>query len=132
MAGTRYAHGSFRVPVFWGCALHVGDRPGRISLSAVRGDGLRGDRDVDGAIVKRFKDKRSLPGHVAYSLDSSGKGKKVIDAELERRRPLMAEGGYVPLPDHYIQPGARIEDYRYYLEKLAGMRFRYQTCVGLR
>ena len=33
------------------------------------------------------------------------KDRAAIDAEIERRRPLMAEGGFIPLPDHLMTPG---------------------------
>jgi uroporphyrinogen decarboxylase len=50
------------------------------------------------------------------------KGRAAIDAEIARRVPLMKEGGFVPLPDHMIVPGTPLEDYRYYLKKLAEVR----------
>jgi uroporphyrinogen decarboxylase len=50
------------------------------------------------------------------------KGPKAIDAEIQRRIPLMKEGGFVPLPDHIITPGTSLENYRYYLKKLIGLR----------
>jgi hypothetical protein len=51
------------------------------------------------------------------------KGRAAIDAEIERRLPLMRAGGYVPLPDHLIIPGTSLSDYRYYLERLGAVRF---------
>jgi len=51
------------------------------------------------------------------------KGPAEIDAELERRLPLAAEGGYVIFPDHLITPGTSVENYKYYLEKLRAVRF---------
>lgn len=51
------------------------------------------------------------------------KGKKAIDAEIQRRVPIMKEGGFVPLPDHIIVPETSLEDYKYYLEKLRELRF---------
>jgi len=50
-------------------------------------------------------------------------GPEAIDAELERRRPLMVQGGFVPMPDHLIPPDVSLENYKYYLEKLSEMRF---------
>jgi uroporphyrinogen decarboxylase len=50
------------------------------------------------------------------------RGRGAIDAEIARRVPLMKEGGYVPLPDHFIIPGTPLEDYRYYLAKLGEVR----------
>lgn len=51
------------------------------------------------------------------------RGRPAIDAELERRRPLMAEGGYVPLPDHLIPPEVSLDNYQYYLDRLRSLRF---------
>ena len=51
------------------------------------------------------------------------KGRAAIDAEIERRLPLMREGGYVPLPDHLIVPGTSLSDYRYYLDRMQSLRF---------
>jgi len=51
------------------------------------------------------------------------KGPEAIDAEIARRVPFMKEGGFVPLPDHLITPGTSIEDYRYYLDRMRGLRF---------
>ncbi|MHC4915766.1 MAG: uroporphyrinogen decarboxylase family protein [Planctomycetota bacterium] len=51
------------------------------------------------------------------------KGRAAIDAEIERRKPLMAEGGYVPLPDHLIPPDVPLDDYRYYLDRIRELRF---------
>jgi uroporphyrinogen decarboxylase len=51
------------------------------------------------------------------------RGRAAIDAEVERRRPLMADGGYVALPDHLIPPDVPLDDYRYYLDKIRELRF---------
>jgi len=51
------------------------------------------------------------------------KDKAAIDAEVERRVPLMREGGYIPLPDHLIIPSTPLENYRYYLECIRALRF---------
>ena len=51
------------------------------------------------------------------------KSPKDIDEEIERRVPLMKEGGFIPLPDHTIPPGVSIENYKYYLEKIRNLRF---------
>ncbi len=51
------------------------------------------------------------------------KGSKAIDEEIERRLPLMKEGGFIPLPDHLITPETPLEYYKYYLEKIRGLRF---------
>ncbi len=51
------------------------------------------------------------------------KGKTAIDEEIERRLPLMMEGGFIPLPDHLITPDTSLENYLYYLEAIRALRF---------
>ncbi len=41
-----------------------------------------------------------------------------VDAEIERLRPLVALGGYIPCPDHLIPPDARWENVQYYCERM--------------
>jgi len=50
-------------------------------------------------------------------------GPSAIDAEIERRIPLMKDGGYIVMPDHLITPGTSLEDYKYYLQKIRELRF---------
>ena len=50
-------------------------------------------------------------------------GPAAIDAEIERRLPLMKEGGFVLVPDHLITPGASLENYKYYLNRIRELRF---------
>jgi uroporphyrinogen decarboxylase len=45
-------------------------------------------------------------------------GPAAIDAELERIRPLIAEGGYIPHTDHSIPPDVSYENFRYYTRRL--------------
>ena len=40
-----------------------------------------------------------------------------IDAEIERLRPLVALGGYIPCPDHRLPPDAKWENVQYYCDK---------------
>lgn len=47
------------------------------------------------------------------------KGPAAIDAELERLRPLIEEGGYIPHLDHGVPPDVPYENYCYYMKKLA-------------
>ena len=44
---------------------------------------------------------------------------KAVDDEIERLRPLIELGGYIPCPDHRIAPDAKWENIQYYCE---GMR----------
>jgi len=44
-------------------------------------------------------------------------GRGAIDREIERLRPLVERGGYIPCVDHRVPPDVRYADYLYYLEK---------------
>ena len=51
------------------------------------------------------------------------KGKTAIDEELSTKvRPMLAEGGYFPMLDHYAPPDISFENYLYYKMKLKCMR----------
>lgn len=43
---------------------------------------------------------------------------KAIDDEIERLKPLIALGGYIPCPDHRIAPDAKWENVQYYCDKM--------------
>lgn len=43
---------------------------------------------------------------------------EAVDAEIERLKPLIALGGYIPCPDHRIAPDAKFEVVQYYCEKM--------------
>jgi uroporphyrinogen decarboxylase len=45
------------------------------------------------------------------------KGREAIDRELERLRPLVEAGGYIPTVDHRVPPDVSFENYSYYMEK---------------
>lgn len=71
------------------------------------------------------------PWREAYGPDLLGVGgmrknlfaedKAAIDGEIERLKPLIELGGYIPCPDHRIPPEAKWELVQYYTEKLAGL-----------
>jgi uroporphyrinogen decarboxylase len=44
------------------------------------------------------------------------KGEQVIRAALQRLRPLVEEGGYIPIPDHRIPPDCSLEQFRTYVK----------------
>lgn len=44
--------------------------------------------------------------------------KAAVDAEIERLKPLVELGGYIPCPDHRIPPDARWELVLYYTERM--------------
>lgn len=48
--------------------------------------------------------------------------KKAIDNEIERLKPLIALGGYIPCPDHRIAPDAKFELVQYYCEKMRELK----------
>ena len=45
-----------------------------------------------------------------------------VDREIERLKPLMALGGYIPCPDHRIPPDAKFENVQYYCDKMQNLR----------
>ena len=44
-----------------------------------------------------------------------------VEAEVERLKPLIALGGYIPCPDHRISPDADFELVRYYCDLMRGL-----------
>ena len=44
-------------------------------------------------------------------------GREAIDRELEKLRPLVGRGGYLPCVDHRVPPDVSYANYLYYLEK---------------
>jgi hypothetical protein len=44
--------------------------------------------------------------------------KATVDAEIERLKPLVALGGFIPCPDHRIAPDAKWDLVRYYCDKM--------------
>jgi uroporphyrinogen decarboxylase len=45
------------------------------------------------------------------------KDRATIDRELERLRPLVEKGGFIPTVDHRVPPDVSYDNYLYYLEK---------------
>lgn len=45
-----------------------------------------------------------------------------VDEEIERLKPLIALGGYIPCPDHRIAPDAKFENVQYYCEKMQNLK----------
>jgi hypothetical protein len=45
-----------------------------------------------------------------------------IDKEIQRRIPIMKEGGFILMPDHLITPGTSLSNYKYYLEQIRRLR----------
>lgn len=115
----------------YGCDLHLLDCDGKIDeLIPIWLDGgvnvmfpvEIGTWNADPMEFRRKygRDLRMVGGINKLCLE---KGPEAIDAEIERRKPLMADGGYIPLPDHLITPGTPLSNYRYYLERIRQIRF---------
>lgn len=64
---------------------------------------------------KYGKEHRGVGGmnKVVFAYD-----KAAIDAEIERLKPLVELGGYIPCPDHRIAPDAKWELVQYYCDKM--------------
>ena len=45
------------------------------------------------------------------------RGGKAIDDEIERIKPLLDQGGFIPHLDHLVPPDISYDNYRYYLDK---------------
>lgn len=45
------------------------------------------------------------------------KDRSAIDAELERLRPLLEDGGFIPHVDHRCPPDVPLDNYKYYRER---------------
>lgn len=45
-----------------------------------------------------------------------------VDREIERLKPLIAEGGFIPCPDHRIPPDARWENIQYYCDRIKELK----------
>ena len=41
-----------------------------------------------------------------------------VDAEIERLKPLVDLGGFIPCPDHRIPPTAVWDNVRYYCDRM--------------
>ncbi|MHC5056177.1 MAG: uroporphyrinogen decarboxylase/cobalamine-independent methonine synthase family protein [Planctomycetota bacterium] len=114
-----------------GCDLHLTDCDGMID--ALVPHWLEGGVNVMfpieigawGADPAEFRRRFGKELRIFGGIDklALARGRGEIDAEIARRVPLMKEGGFVPLPDHLIQPEVPLADYRYYLEEIGKLRF---------
>jgi uroporphyrinogen decarboxylase len=53
------------------------------------------------------------------------KGPAAIDAEIERNRPVIEEGGFLPAIDHSVPADVSLDNYRHFLDRI-------QAVLGLR
>lgn len=65
--------------------------------------------------VKYGKELRGVGGmdKVVFSKDYAA-----VDAEIERLKPLVGLGGFIPCPDHRIPPDAKWENVQYYADRM--------------
>ncbi len=66
----------------------------------------------------REKYGRGLRGVGGVNKHIFGMDRAAIDAEIERLRPLVELGGYIPCPDHRLPIEARWENVQYYCERM--------------
>lgn len=66
----------------------------------------------------REKYGRELRGVGGMNKNVFAHGRQAVDAEIERLKPLVALGGYLPCPDHRIAPDAQFETVQYYCERM--------------
>ncbi len=65
----------------------------------------------------RAKYGRNLRGVGGMNKTVFSRDKAAVDAEIERLKPLVDLGGYIPCPDHRIAPDAKYELVAYYCEQ---------------
>ena len=72
------------------------------------------------ANIRPWREKygRELRGVGGMNKTVFARDYKAVDEEIERLKPLIALGGYIPCPDHRIAPDAKFENVQYYCEKM--------------
>jgi uroporphyrinogen decarboxylase len=72
------------------------------------------------ASIKPWREKfgKSLRGVGGMNKVIFGYDRAAVDAEVERLRPLVELGGYIPCPDHRIAPEAKWDLVKYYCERM--------------
>jgi len=69
-------------------------------------------------IVQVRKDFPGLRFIGAFNKLEIDKGPAAIDAEFERLRPVIEQGGYMPGCDHQVAPSCPLINYQYYVKRL--------------
>lgn len=72
------------------------------------------------ASIKPWREKygREIRGVGGMNKSAFAYDRKAIDAEIERLKPLVALGAYIPCPDHRIAPDAKWDNVLYYCDKM--------------
>ena len=73
-----------------------------------------------GASIKEMRERygRKLCGVGGMRKEVFAKDRTAIDEEIERLKPLVELGGYIPFPDHHITPDSKWDNVRYYAERM--------------
>jgi hypothetical protein len=90
------------LPIFLEAGIH-GTHPCEIAAGA---DPLVLRRENPTAALMGGMDKRRIAA-----------GPEEIDAELRRVAPLLREGAFIPMLDHFVPPDVSFETYCYYVER---------------
>ncbi len=70
----------------------------------------------------RQKYGKRLRGVGGMNKNVFAKDKRAVDDEIERLKPIMQLGGYIPCPDHRIPPDADFALVQYYCDKIQNIR----------
>ncbi len=73
-----------------------------------------------GASIAPWREKygRALRGVGGMNKTVFSRDRNAVDAEIERLKPLVGLGGYIPCPDHRIAPDAEWDNVRYYCDQM--------------
>lgn len=73
-----------------------------------------------GANIKPWREKygRQIRGVGGMNKHVFAEDYAAVDKEIERLKPLVDLGGYIPCPDHRIPPTAKWENVQYYCERM--------------
>jgi len=73
-----------------------------------------------GASIRPWREKygKELRGVGGMNKTVFAHDRAAVDAEIERLKPLVALGGYIPCPDHRIAPDAQWDNVRYYCDRM--------------
>ena len=69
----------------------------------------------------REKYGKAIRGVGGMNKNVFGRDYAAIDAEIERLKPIIALGGYIPCPDHRLPPDAVWENVQYYCDKMRNL-----------
>jgi uroporphyrinogen decarboxylase len=72
------------------------------------------------ASIRPWREKygKELRGVGGMNKTVFARDRAAIDAEIERLKPLVGLGGYIPCPDHRIAPDAEFDNVRYYCDRM--------------